>query len=105
MTIDTLQEYISQKSKTSGEEFLRLFHGRGGLHENLRHLTIDSIDTILSVALYFQEENEQELLQMLQDFTHNSKYTTLVIQRRYLSGSPSEVLIGKLHDNLSIAIL
>ena len=102
MTIDTLQEYISQKSKTSGEEFLRLFHGRGGLHENLRHLTIDSIDTILSVALYFQEENEQELLQMLQNFTHSSKYTTLVIQRRYLSGSPSEVLIGKLHDNLHV---
>ena len=102
MIIDELKEHISQKSQTSGEEFLRLFHGRGGLHDNLRHLSIDSIDTILSVALYFEEENEKELIKMLQNFTQNSKYETLIIQRRYLQGSPSEVLIGKLHDNLYI---
>jgi len=102
MTISELQEHITQKSHISSEEFLRLFHGRGGLHDNLRHLTIDSIDTILSVALYFEEENEKELIAMLQDFTHSSKYKTLVIQRRYLQGSPSEILIGEIDDNLYI---
>ena len=102
MTISELQEHITQKSHISSEEFLRLFHGRGGLHDNLRHLTIDSIDTILSVALYFEEENEKELIAMLQNFTHSSRYKTLVIQRRYLQGSPSEILIGELHDNLYV---
>jgi len=102
MIIEELQEHIRRKSQMSNEEFLRLFHGRGGLHDNLRHITIDSIDTILSVALYFEEENEKELIEMLQKFTQTSKYKTLVVQRRYLQDSPSELLVGELHDNLYI---
>jgi 23S rRNA (cytosine1962-C5)-methyltransferase len=94
---------IEEKSQCADREFLRLFHGRGGLYEGWRHLSVDSIDTIISVALYFQEESEEGLLRALKSFVEKStKYTTLVVQRRYLRGTPSEVLIGEVPQNLSI---
>ena len=45
-------------------------------------------------------ERTKELLEMLVTFTKNSKYKTLVVQRRYLKGSPSEILLGTLQDDL-----
>ena len=102
MTIDAIEKLLKEKSEHTTEEFSRLFHGRGGLYEGWRHLTIDSIDTIVSVALYFQEESESELLEMLEKFVNESKYTTLVIQRRYIKGAPSEVLIGELDEDIFV---
>jgi len=102
MRITELQEHIQKSSEGTTEEFQRLFHGRGGLYGGLRHVTIDSIDKILSVALYFEEPNEEELIAMLMAFAEASKYTTLVLQRRYIKGAPSEVLIGKVPDDLYV---
>jgi 23S rRNA (cytosine1962-C5)-methyltransferase len=102
MTIDEIKQHIEQSSKETNQEFKRLFHGRGGLYEGWKHLTIDSIDSILSVALYFEEENEPALLEMLKEFVHNSKYETLVVQRRYIKGAPSELLIGSVKQDLYV---
>ena len=102
-TIDDLQKHLQESAVEATEEFKRLFHGRGGLYEGWRHITVDSIDTILSVALYFEEESERELIAMLQEFVNKSKkYSTLVVQRRYIKGAPSEVLIGHVPEDLSI---
>ena len=102
MTLAQLETTIIKNSTNTSEEFKRIFHGRGGLYEGWKHLTIDSIDTILSVALYFDEENEKELLEMLHSFVHNARYETLVVQRRYLKGAPSEVLIGEIPENTCV---
>ena len=102
MTISHIQSHIQTQSKTLTNEFKRLFHGRGGLYEGWKHLTIDSIDTILSIALYSEEEKELELLEMLQTFIQNSRHDTIVLQRRYLQGSPSEVIIGSVQDDLFV---
>ncbi|MDH4944109.1 class I SAM-dependent methyltransferase [Sulfurimonas sp. C5] len=103
MTITELQQHLEQQLLSVTDEFKRIFHGRGGLYEGLKHLTIDSVNQeILSVALYFEEANETELIAMLQNFVSNSQYTTLVIQRRYLQGSPSEVLLGEVPEDLII---
>ena len=102
MTIQDIQRHIEVSSKDITNEFKRLFHGRGGLYEDWKHLTIDSIDDILSVALYSQEEKESELLEMLQEFINTSRHQTIVLQRRYLKGSPSEVIAGELADNLFV---
>lgn len=102
MSVEDILKHLEESSQGTTEEFKRLFHGRGGLYEGWRHLTVDSIDEILSVALYFEEESEEELLQMLMAFTNASKYKTLVVQRRYIKGSPSEVLIGEIPDDLYV---
>ncbi len=99
--IKALKTHLEENSKELTNEFKRLFHGRGGLYDGFKHLTVDSIDNIISVALYFQEENENELLEMLLEFANNSKHhDTLIVQRRYIKGSPSEVLIGELPQDV-----
>ena len=102
MNLLQLKETLVTNSKNCSQEFKRLFHGRGGVYENWRHLTVDSIDTILSVALYFNEVSEGELIEMLIAFTKESNYKTLVIQRRYLKESPSEILIGELAEDIYV---
>ena len=100
MNIENLYTYLQTREKS--EEFKRLFHGRGGLYEGFKHLTIDSINAILSVALYFEEESEAELLLMLKKFAQESRYATLTVQRRYLPKAPSEVLLGELAQDLYV---
>ncbi|WP_457748640.1 class I SAM-dependent methyltransferase [Sulfurimonas sp.] len=102
MTLEQLQQHIKDNALTCNKEFKRLFHGRGGLYEGWNHLTVDSIDDILSVALYFEKENEDALIQMLKEFTCNTRYKTLVVQRRYLKGAPSELVVGEIDEDLHV---
>ena len=103
MTIQEVITHIDTNAKDADREFKRLFHGRGGLYEGWKHLTVDSIDTILSVALYFEESTEEELIAALKNFVQESqKYKTLVVQRRYIKGAPSEILIGEVSEDLYI---
>lgn len=102
MQITTIYTHLQEKSSHTTQEFQRLFHGRGALYEGWKHLTIDSIDTILSVALYFKEPSEAELITMLLEFVKESHYQTLVVQRRYLQGAPSELLFGELQDDVHV---
>lgn len=99
MTLSDIQEHIHEKSKNLDVEFKRLFHGRGGLYEAWKHLTIDSIDTILSIALYQEELNEEALLTMLQEFVQDTRHETIILQRRYLRETPTEIIYGQLPEN------
>jgi len=100
MNLEELEKHLIDSSHKVEVEFKRLFHGRGGLYEGWKHLVIDSIDKILSVALYFKKENEKELIEMLKRFVSNNRYEILVIQRRYEQGNPAEVLAGELPEDI-----
>ena len=102
MTLDNILHHLRANQDELTNEFKRLFHGRGGLYEGWNHLTIDSIDEILSVALYKEETEESELLEMLKEFIRLSRHNTIVLQRRYLKGSPSEVIVGEIPENLEV---
>ena len=102
MTINDIQKHLQDNSQNLSNEFKRLFHGRGGLYEGWKNLTIDSIDKILSVAFYCEIENETELLEMLKAFITTSGHTSIVLQRRHLKGHPSELIFGTLDDNLFV---
>jgi len=105
MNTEELKTLLEQNSSNLTEEFKRLFHGRGALYgEEWKFLTIDSIDTILSLAFYFEidSKRETELLEMIKNFLTSSRHTTLVLQRRYLNQAPTEVLIGELEEDLFI---
>ncbi len=104
MNINNIKEILEQNSQNLTNEFKRLFHGRGGIYEGWKHLTIDSIDDILSVALYFEstQQSEDELILMLKEFIKYSRYTTIVVQRRYLKGSPSQIICGELRDDIFV---
>lgn len=104
MTLSDIQALLKENSKGLTNEFIRLFHGRGGLYDGWKHLTIDSIDTILSVALYSEMDSdlEAEFIEMLKNFITTSRHKTVVVQRRYLKESPSEILVGELEENLFV---
>jgi len=105
MTIKNLEEVLNNNAKDITQEFKRLFHGRGALYgEEWRFLTIDSIDDILSVAFYFSidEKKELELLNMIKEFIKNTQHSTLVLQRRYLKDTPTEILEGELKEELYV---
>ena len=102
MNIEKLKDILEINSKELSVEFKRLFHGRGGLYENFKFLTIDSINDILSIAFYQPIEStfEDELLSMITNFTENSKHTTIVLQRRYLKNNSVDILKGSLEDDI-----
>jgi len=100
LSLEDIKKHLLENTKNIDAEFKRIFHGRGGLYDGWKHLTIDSIDTILSVALYFKEDDEDTLITMLQEFVKDSRYKVLIVQRRYIKGSPSEVLIGELPEEV-----
>ena len=105
MNIHDLHNTIIQNSHNLTNEFKRLFHGRGALYgEDWRFLTIDSIDDILSVAFYFSitEDEEIELLKMLKSYIKDSQHVVLLLQRRYLAKSPTEILVGELKNDLYV---
>ncbi len=104
MTTTDIQTHLEENSKNLTNEFKRLFHGRGGLYEGWNFLTVDSIDTILSVALYFEMEKELEikLIEMLKNFISSSRHSSLVLQRRYIKGAPSEMILGELADDIYV---
>jgi len=103
LSLEELQNLLTHNAQNTTDEFQRLFHGRGGLYEGYKHLTVDHVNPeILNVALYFQEENEVQLLAMLSEFATTQGYTTLVVQRRYQKGTPSEVVFGEIPEDLYI---
>ncbi|MDF1880527.1 class I SAM-dependent methyltransferase [Sulfurimonas sp. MAG313] len=100
-TLENLQTELLEKTEDKNEEFLRLFHGRGGSYESWEFLTIDSINSVLSIA-YFDEIDEvleKELLELYLRLFETDKYKAVILQKRYLPKAPSELIFGKLAEN------
>lgn len=102
LNIDEIKNIINTNSQGLNCEFKRLFHGRGGLYDGFNFLTVDSIDTILNVAFYFEceKELEEKLLEFLKDYIQTSQHSTLLLQRRYIKGSAPQTLIGELPEEV-----
>lgn len=101
-TLENLRTHLFKKTALKNEEFERLFHGRGGCYEGWEFLTIDSIDTVLSIAYFTEVETEIEdaLYALFKEIYEVNTYKAVVLQRRYLSGTPSEVILGQLPEKL-----
>jgi 23S rRNA (cytosine1962-C5)-methyltransferase len=102
MDFNLLKDVLQKNSLNLTKEFKRIFHGRGNFYKNFSFLTIDSIDTILNVALYdaINSAQEDELFETLYEFTKTTQHTSINVQRRYLSKAPSEVIFGTLKEEL-----
>ena len=101
-TFKNLEKDILEKVEKKKEEFLRLFHGRGAFYEGWEFLSIDSINSVLSIA-YFDEIDEdldKKLFSLYTRVFDKGIYKAIVLQRRYLPKAPSEVIFGELPENL-----
>lgn len=101
-TFENLQSELLEKTKAKGSEFIRLFYGRGGCFEGWEFLTVDAIDTVLSIAYYNEVDDatEQRLLGLFAQLFDTGAYEAVVLQRRYLPKAPSDVLFGSLSEKV-----
>ncbi len=102
LKIPDIKDVLEKNTQNLTEEFKRLFHGRGGLYEGWKFLTVDSIDDILNVAFYFEIEKqlENELIEMLKELIQTTRHNTIVLQRRYIKKTTAEVIIGELKEDI-----
>ena len=102
LTVDNIREVLDSNSKDLTKEFKRIFHGRGGYYEGWNFLTVDSINNLLFVAFYAEVDKklEDETLGMLKDFIQTSIHTTILLQRRYIHKTSTEIIEGELDDDI-----
>lgn len=103
MTLEGLKNLCLKNSEDKSEEFQRLFHGRGGCYEGWEPVTIDSIDLVLSVALYAPINEYDTFVLMLKELYQTQRWQSVIIQKRFEKETPTQVLFGTLPDE-SIAI-
>lgn len=97
MTLDDLHRHLKTASQSLTHEYTRLFHGRGNTYGDYRFLSVDGVDKVLFAVLFELDEREESIVSLLRDFyAHEGKWEALILQRRYLQGSPSEIIIGEL---------
>ena len=78
----------------------RLFHGRGKTFPGFEFLTIDWFDRILLVT-FFDEPDldwEREFLGRFRSKQTNESVSCVLLQRRYLKGTPVETVCGEAPD-------
>lgn len=99
MTLDDLEKLILDNLEDKNEEFKRVFHGRGNFYSDFNYLTVDSIDKILYVCLFDEVDIEDRLILLFKQIVKNGDYDTFILQRRYISKAPTEVIIGELKED------
>ncbi|MEA3465854.1 MAG: class I SAM-dependent methyltransferase [Thermodesulfobacteriota bacterium] len=75
----------------------RLFHGRGGCFADLNDVVIDAYPPVVIIYLYAQRSSQwlQMVVQLLEQRLPRP-LAAIVLQRRYITGAPLEVVWGVL---------
>ncbi|MDO3385422.1 class I SAM-dependent methyltransferase [Gilvimarinus sp. SDUM040013] len=78
----------------------RLFHGRGQCYPGREHIVVDFFAPVILIT-FFAEPHPDELPQLLDEVAPimAELADTVVVQRRYLAGSPNEVVKGQLPED------
>lgn len=79
----------------------RVFHGRGKVYEGLDFLTIDYYAPALLVTCFFEPPTgwEGEFAEWIATHRHPD-IRCVVLQRRYITGAPSDVLLGEIPEQV-----
>lgn len=82
------------------KDSFRVFHGRGGCYEGLHWCVVDYFDGMWVITLYGEtnEDTEQSLFDLVVAHIYSTGLidSTLLVQRRYLSGAPWQVVLGSM---------
>lgn len=97
MNLEELHQLLVTNAHSCAEEYTRLFHGRGNFYDGYQFLTVDSGGQVLYAVFFGADDEEKAIIGMLQKlYASEGKWEALVIQQRYLHGSPSTVVAGEL---------
>lgn len=101
MNIEELKLIIKNNLNNKTDEVKRVFHGRGNFYGAYNFLTIDSIDKILYVSLFEKIPLglEEDLKKLFLEIYEEYEFETLLLQKRFLSNSPIELIKGELKED------
>ncbi|UTJ05507.1 class I SAM-dependent methyltransferase [Arcobacter roscoffensis] len=101
MNIEELKLIIKNNLNNKTDEVKRVFHGRGNFYRAYNFLTIDSIDKILYVSLFEKIPLglEEDLKKLFLEIYEEYEFETLLLQKRFLSNSPIELIKGELKED------
>ncbi|MCR8924304.1 class I SAM-dependent methyltransferase [Dasania sp. GY-MA-18] len=93
--IQAIEQGLASDDNSSANS-RRLFHGRGHCYPGLEAINVDFHPGLLLITLYqpLPEDGYQQLL----DFINAKLELCVVVQRRYLPKSPSEVIKGEVPE-------
>ncbi len=96
--IDAIAKGLNSDSSSLREEAKRLFHGRGQCFSDLEYINVDWYDPVILITLYAEPDNQawQQFERAMHDIFPLTGGT--IVQRRYQTGSPSEIIYGQLPD-------
>lgn len=97
--LDRLAQLAGKIRTSTDVDSHRLFHGRGRCYPGLEFVTVDFFQPAILITL-FAEPPESWVAQLIAQAQplFNDEQTVLVIQRRYLSQAPSEIVWGTLPE-------
>ena len=93
--IDPLQSVITAFFQVNQVEPKRVFHGRGQIFPEYSHICLDWYPPVVFISAYEVVENISEILSWLQSLDEFNQIETIMLQKRYEKGIPSEVLYGE----------
>jgi|TARA_B110000908_G_scaffold86704_1_gene103574 23S rRNA (cytosine1962-C5)-methyltransferase len=92
-------ESIHRALASSCNDARRFFHGRGGILPDWKHIAVDWYAPAVFLTLYEEKASSEQFINELDTWAKkDDRVTCLAVQRRYLVGSPVEVLWGDLPD-------
>jgi 23S rRNA (cytosine1962-C5)-methyltransferase len=99
-----LIETISPRFSAILPEPLRLFHGRGYLHDGLEHVNIEWYPPVLQLILYKPVSDEllDAMAVQITAADHLKQIRSIIVQQRFLQHSPSRCLYGTASDRLEV---
>lgn len=99
---DHLNVLLQRLESESVINSIRVFHGRGKVWPGLEFVTLDFFDPVLLVTLFQQPPDNwlDNFAQQLIARINNSRIKSVVVQRRYAPGDPSDVIYGELLEQV-----
>lgn len=97
-----LQQAIGEFFGIDQAEALRIFHGRGQLYPGLEHVCIDWFKPLVLITAYSEIVAAEELAEQIIAADKLSQVKSIILQKRYQRGAPSELLFG---DELPVLIV
>lgn len=88
---------IEQLQSEAVVDSYRLLHGRGRCFSGLEFVNVDFFQPVL--LLVFYKEPPDKFVEMIQTFLQDKlseKLSCVILQRRYLTSAPSEILMGEM---------
>jgi len=99
--VDRLTQ-LAEKIRTQSEiDSYRVFHGRGRTFPGLEFVTVDFFQPAILITFFFEPPAHwlDELIALIRPLFMATN-TVLVVQRRYLSNAPSEIVWGILPESI-----